>query len=448
MSGISKRYKTTSGFKLDREEGPWIARAGTSKAVLDDFVASLAQICDGRDFDSLYRELNAQTVVARPLLEASLNVLAAAGFIDVIPEPDVSNLSNETIPPSGEPLVTIVILSHDGQDHLRELLPSIEKQSHKNLQTIVVDNDSTDGTADMVHRGFPFVEVIEAGSALNFSQGNNVGIKAARGDYVFILNNDTVLEQECVKELLAAARARKGVAAVAARMMFYDNPRFLNSLGNSISPYTWGSDNFIGYLDIGQFNKVKAVFSACFGAVLIPREVFSKVGLLDPGYGFYYEDSDWSYRARMLGYRIIAAPKAVVYHKFSASMKKKSFFFKIRMAAKNRLRFAIKNLEPVNALWFIRNYVWREDIRNIARHLIKGEISGVLAYARAYGGLILSLPRLVLLRAAIQRGRLPKMKDDNLLAAIESAPPQMSGTYPLITKQNIREHYMHTRSAS
>jgi hypothetical protein len=93
-------------------------------------------------------------------------------------------------------------------------------------------------------------------------------------------------------------------------------PAFLNGLGNQVRAFGWGSDNFIGELDLGQFNELREVPSLCMAAALIRRIAWEEIGPLDEGFPMYYEDSEWSYRARLLGYRLAAAPRALVYHAF------------------------------------------------------------------------------------------------------------------------------------
>lgn len=439
------RYYQNHGLKITPAKEYDLAEAGATSVYIDGFVRSVLDACDGKTFLELYEVLNKSRCVPEMLLKCTLRILLAAGLLRT---DDVSTIesSGTEIRGNGEtPPVSVIILNHNGRRHLAELLSSLREQTYPSLEIIFVDNASKDDSIDFVRQEYPEVKIIALPRNSGFSKGNNAGIRAAAGEFLFILNNDTKLDPHCISSLVAATKGRGRIGAVAARMMLYDNPLFVNSLGNSVSPYTWGSDNYMGYLDVGQFRRVQTVFSACFGAALIPRSALSEVGLLDPGYRFYYEDTDWCYRARLRGYRIIAAPDAIVFHKFSASMQEKPEYKKLSLAAGSRLRFAIKNLELLNALWYVRNYVIREDLRNVARYIINGEWRGVAFYMYTYARLVISLPRLLAIRFVTRTKRNKSAIDKRLLRAIYYIPkPQMIESYPLIELKNIRAYYMHT----
>lgn len=440
-----ERYKTADDYRLTQESDLHKAVAGDTTVVIDQFVKQVLDVCDGRTFSDIYAVLNKERCVTKTLLEATLNVLVYAGLVNTDKPVSVKKKRKESLHKHNTPLVSIVILNFNGIRHLDELMKSVTNQDYTNLEIIVVDNGSTDGSIEFLCDSYPDVRIIPLLKNVGFARGNNVGIEAALGEFIFILNNDTVLDSDCISKLVTAAHSDIEAGAIAARMMFYDNPRFVNSFGNSVSPYTWGADNFIGYLDVGQFQCLQPSFSACFGAALLRKKAIDSVGLLDPSFGFYYEDSDWCYRARLKGWRVIAAPDAIVYHKFSASMKEKPEYFKLSFAVRNRLKFAIKNLEMRNALWFTRNYVLREDVRNIARYLLHADWRGAALYFRAYVGLALGMPRLLWLRLLAQRTRIQSATDEMLFQVNESIEaPQLIGSYPVINLKNIRHYYMHT----
>lgn len=414
---------------------------------VDDFVASMWEACENRTFEQIYKQFNQSGGVSSYLLEAALKVLALA---DLVKHQDGENVllfgESSSKAHSTGPLVSIVIVNFNGKEHLEILIPSILEQTYQSTEIIMVDNGSTDQSVKFIKDNYPQIQVRALGRNYGFAAGNNRGIEVSKGDYLFLLNNDTRLDLHCVEELVKVATQHRNFAAIAPKMMLFNTPRFINSMGNIVSPYTWGSDNFIGYLDVGQFDKIKEVFSACFGAVLIKREALQDVGLLDEGYGFYYEDSDWCYRARLKGYRIITAPQAVVYHKFGASMATLPESFKLGLAARNRLRFALKNMEPVNTLWLIRNYVVREDLRNVAKAILRKDLTSVWMYLRAWLGFVLSVPKVLFLRFKTQRTRLKRATDRELLKLVYTIPPpQIDGANPVLSFRNIRRHYIHTK---
>ena len=150
---------------------------------------------------------------------------------------------------------------------------------------------------------------------LPFAAALNKGIETAKGDFFLALNQDVELERDAVAHLVNQAGAA-GCAAVAACLRLAWAPAFLNGLGNQVRAVGWGTDNFIGALDLGQFENQNQVPSVCLAAALIRQEAWQQVGSLDEGFPMYYEDTEWSYRARLMGWEMRAAPQALVYHAF------------------------------------------------------------------------------------------------------------------------------------
>lgn len=440
-------YSRNKQYVLKEQDGDALLCNDTGCIKVDDFVASVWKACENKSLEQIYEHFNQSQGMSSYLLETTLKVLVAADLVRQQDRQDkVSSGEKSSKVVTAGPLVSIVIVNFNGKEHLETLIPSIAEQTYQNIETIVVDNGSTDLSVKFVKGNYSQIRVLALGRNYGFAAGNNRGIEASKGDYVLLLNNDTRLDPHCVEELIRVAEQNRDFAAISPKMMLFNTPRFINSMGNIVSPHTWGSDNFIGYLDLGQFDHFKEVFSACFGAALIKREVLGDVGLLDEDYRFYYEDADWCYRARLKGYRIITAPQAIVYHKFGASMATLPGSFKLGLAARNRLRFALKNMEPVNSLWLIRNYVVREDLRNLAKAVLKKDFSGVWMYLRAWFGFALSVPKILFLRLKTQRTRLKRATDRELFKLVYAVPPpQIDGSNPILSFRNIRSHYIHTK---
>lgn len=373
------------------------------------------------------------------LLQLILDLLVAAGlltssfnkFRQLRPKPSLKE----------NPLVSIVIVNKNGAIHLETLFSSLTKQDYQQLEVVLVDNQSTDNSIAVVKNYWPATKIVIPKKDVGFAEGNNLGIKAAAGSYLFLLNNDTKLEPDTVSQLVAVALNKPDAAAIVPKMYFYYLPAFINSIGNSVYPSGWGSDNYIGHLDIGQFSQEMEVFSACFGAVLIKREALAQVGFLDGRYKFYYEDADWSYRARLAGLKIYLAPNAVVYHKFNASMQSLTPYFKWQLVIGNRLRFVLKNLSVGTVVNFLRHYLV-EDLRGVARSLKYRDWVMVWTYFKAYGRTLLNFPNIFWERLKVQRVR--KVKDGLLFKAWPDLPALMDERgYPILDTGTIRRIYMH-----
>jgi len=254
--------------------------------------------------------------------------------------------------------VTAIVLNYNGVGLIEECLSSLLKQTYRDIEILVVDNHSEDGSVDLVRRDYPQVKMIENEKNLGFAKAINIGVKAANGQYIFILNNDTRLRPTCIEQLaniMTSTEEQKGkLAAGLAPKMLFDrfNRIFIDSVGNSILQNGTAYNNGIGQIDLGQFDFQTRVFGLCFGAAFIRKDVFNEVGFLDESFFAYYEDVDWCYRANLLGYQFYTAPAAMVYHKHSASWRKLQPVTKYFLIHRNFLRTVLKNYYRGNLIWF------------------------------------------------------------------------------------------------
>lgn len=408
--------------------------SGSGGVALDERLAALWQAADGRtrsELESMPQFCNAAC------LDAELTALRVAGLL--LPPLDATTSSAETRLPEPPPLVSVVIVSRNGRHHLQECLPSVMTQTYPQVEVIVVDDQSTDGTDDYLRASFPAVRVVKQSGGPNFAAGCNLGIQHASGELIFLLNNDTVLDPRCVQELVAAQSGREPVGGAAAMLRFYDNKPFINGLGSYVPPRGFGHDVAIGSLDVGQFDGVDQVPLLCFGAALLRRAALDRVGLVDEAYAFYYEDADWSYRARALGLALIAAPRARVYHKFGASVGELPSAFKMRLATRNRLRFALKNLPAREAVRQLLIHAL-DDVLRLLGYLLRGHGRLAWSIASAWGEFVRTVPRILNLRRQMWRGR--TRQPVNLSALAQPFPlPEMQWKYPRLTQWVIENRY-------
>jgi len=309
----------------------------------------------------------------------------------------------------GADLVSIVVVTHDGAAHVRDCFGSLTSQSHRNIEIIAVDSGSTDRTPDLIRKEYPGVHLVSLAKNIHFARAVNAGIEQASGRHIFILNQDVEVERVCVARLAARFGAESGrggkIGAVVPMMKFFGLRGFINGIGNHIRRRGWGSDNFIGFVDIGQFRDLEDVPSACFGAVMLDREAIADVGLLDEKYTAFYEDVDWSFRCWMRGWRIVPESRAVVFHKFGASYPWKG---KLRLVVRNRLRLVLKLFRGRKRWGFLARYVG-EDIRNFLSLFGRGKWGQARGYIAAYASLFRQMPGILLKRrkffASLRRAR-------------------------------------------
>ncbi len=217
--------------------------------------------------------------------------------------------------------VAVVVLNHNRRDLLLECLASVTAQEHRSLDILVVDNGSSDGSADAVAREFPGVHLLRQSQNLGVAGGRNAGLAWVRAHlsapYLLFIDNDTSLEPRTVSELLAATAADARIGLVAPKCFHRRDAATLASAGGMDFNLYIGSawDVASGESDRGQHDAPRDI-RACPGfAFFVKREVFEEIGAFDENFNPYgWEDVDLSLRAARAGFRLVYAPAAIVYH--------------------------------------------------------------------------------------------------------------------------------------
>ncbi len=250
-------------------------------------------------------------------------------------------LSGIAAPPS--PHVAIIIVNWNGREVTLECLRSLTAISYRPASIIVVDNGSTDGSAEAIRRDFPDATVLRLEQNLRFAGGNNAGIRLAleRGAaLVLLLNNDTVVDPAFLPPLVERLAADRRIGAVAPAIYYFDAPDRFWFAGGRVSFWTGATwHTGIREADTGQYAFAREIDYASGCCLLTSREVIEKVGLLDESFFIYGEDADWSMRVRRAGYSIVFEPKAKVRHKVSVTSGGHLSPFKLRNKFISNFRF-------------------------------------------------------------------------------------------------------------
>ena len=247
------------------------------------------------------------------------------------------------------PLISVVILNWNGSRIVEKCLKSLQAQTYNPLEIIVVDNASTDGSADLIRRRFPDVNLIVNERNLGFGGGNNVGIRASQGRYIMMLNNDARLDAKCIEELKRSIEKDERYGACACKILLENEDNLVDSAG--IVVFWDGLSIGRGRLEKGdRYNKEEEVFFSSGCACLFRKKMLDDIGLLDEDFFAYADETDMGWRARMAGWKCIYNPKAVVYHFHSASSGTYSPL-KAFLVERNRIWVAIKNF-PLSLLIF------------------------------------------------------------------------------------------------
>ncbi len=431
-------YRIPEGVQPSKRENRFLLSTSQGgKVAVDGNLFSLWEYAHGRSLPEILAHFKAEEA-SEDTIRAGLACLAEAGLLRRDREPRQRPFEKMT-----GPVVSVVIVSYNSREWLDECLPSLFSQTYTPLEVIVVDNASFDHSADWVIIHHPVVKLLRLEKAQSFASAANRGVSAAQGEYFLLLNPDVRLEQDAVARMVEVLQTDPDCAAAGAKLKFLWAPAFLNGLGNRVGPSSWGEDNALGHLDLGQFDDWKELPSACYAAVLIPREAWEKVGPADEAFRMYYEDSEWSYRARLLGYRIRAAPKAVVYHAFGGRTPSGGEDLlspsKLRNVVYGRLCFAIKITDKYLS-HFLWNYL-REDWKNFTHFLSGRDWATANAYLKGWSDAFKALPSLRSKRRSLVPRR--RISDEKLFALNRNMPVTFSWHgLPDLNRRLIKDHYL------
>jgi GT2 family glycosyltransferase len=226
-----------------------------------------------------------------------------------------------------QPLVVVVVLAHNHYADTAECLGSLQQLDYASLRVLVVDNGSTDDTADRVRTEFPAATLVQSGKNLGVAGGFNAGIVPALrhgADYVFILNNDTTLAPDMMTCLVREAEADSHTGILMPKIVYYSEPGRIWSAGARYRRFPpaivmRGLDQPDG----PPFDTPVTLDFVPTCGLLVPRRTFEQVGLLDDGYFFYFDDWDFSLRVRQTGMTIRYVPQARLCHKVSRTIQQK-----------------------------------------------------------------------------------------------------------------------------
>jgi len=247
-----------------------------------------------------------------------------------------------------EPLISIVIINWNKKHLIKQLLESIiKKTSYKNYEITVVDNGSTDGSQSVIKR-FKNVKLIENKSNLGFPKAANIGIKNSKGNYFVLLNNDMeIVNSDWLENLLSVAMSDRRVGIVGPKLIFPSGK--IQFAGGFVSDHVIirGRNK-----DKDQCNDIVDVD---YSTGLITRELVDKIGLFDEDYSpGYFEDTDFCFRARFSGFRIMLTPKSIIIHKESETMKEFPRDYMYLVWRRNELKFFLTNISSPYLLLKIR----------------------------------------------------------------------------------------------
>ncbi|MBI4053293.1 MAG: glycosyltransferase family 2 protein [Candidatus Diapherotrites archaeon] len=274
--------------------------------------------------------------------------------------------------------VTAVILLYNSRNHVMNCIESFRNLDYKNFQIIVVDNYSVDGSLDVVRQKYPSIRTIKNEKNLGYAAGNNIGIMEALKDkktkYVYITNPDILQERGTLGKLVRRAEQEKDCGII--------GPVIYESASGGVEFAGATIDNATGKITFLHQKPKKALESlyAMGCAMLVNRKVFEKIGLFDPDYFCYWEETDFCMRAKKAGFRVLVTPETTIIHK-GIEEKEKDLWHNLEknyFLSKNYFRFVKNNIEKRRHKEFILAFLTTTFLKKIKAGALKADFATIL----------------------------------------------------------------------
>lgn len=293
---------------------------------------------------------------------------------------------------SGAPRVSVIIPTYNGLALLRPCLDSLRRQTYRDFEVLVVDNASGDGTVEALRRDYPEVRVLALSTNGGYTVGCNEGVRAARGELLVMLNNDTEAEAGWLSALVDALERHPEAGSAASRMMIYSDRTKIHSAGDLYRVNGMPNSRGVWQPYGPPFDQEAFVFGACGGAAMYRRAMIEEIGGFEERFFMYCEDVDLNWRAQLAGWKCIYVPDAVVYHHLSATGGGKLASYYV---GRNTLWVIARNYpatllrrywrQIVAAQWVVTRSALRAWRGTAARARLRGQLAGLLTCWRWIG---------------------------------------------------------------
>ena len=306
------------------------------------------------------------------------------------------------------PFASIIVVNYNGMQFLTECFDALAHLAYPRdrFEVILVDNASTDDSVGYTRLYFPWIRILQLDKNHGFCRPNNEGVKIAKGEYVVLLNNDTMVEREWLSELVNGALSEEQIVSCASKMLYYDRREIINTAGGKITIIGGGFYRGYGDRDGTKYGEFEYTGFGCGAGVLVRKDFFESIGGFDEDYFASCEEHDLGWKSWLFGCKVLYVPTAVMYHKESGTFGSKSSYHptKVYFITRNRLYNLTKNLEGKNVLkgLFISAVF---DLYRAVKYGLGGNFLSAWAIARGYMDYMRNIGRTLRKRKAVQRDR-------------------------------------------
>lgn len=311
------------------------------------------------------------------------------------------------------PFVYIIVLNWNGKSYVENCFRSLERLNYPNYEVVMVDNASSDGSVEYIRKNFTWVKIIQNKENLGFI-ANNKGMKYALengADYILLLNNDTIVDEKIINYLVETAEKDERIGAVGPKVLSSEQRDIIQEIGVGCDIFGFPFGIHSGEIDINQYVKPFDVLYCSACCLLLKRCVLEEIGYLDEKYFIFVDDLDLCWRAQLAGYRVVADPRAFLYHKsggtvvggYIKSDTYRTTTQRIYLRERNTLRTLLKNYSLMSLALILPAYLFLFLGEMLFFLLKDSKVSG--NYLKALKWNIIHLKDTVRKRREIQRTR-------------------------------------------
>lgn len=333
--------------------------------------------------------------------------------------------------------ISIIIVNCNGKHFLRNCISSLSWLSYPSFEVILVDNGSTDGSLSYIRslqKKYRWLLLVKNDENVGFASGNNIGYQKSRGEYIVFLNNDTIVTPDFLQPLVSTLKSHQKIAGVQSKILRMDDHSRLDSVGAFFT--STGFLYHYGYhqKDTSTYKKETPLYTAKGACMCFKRAVIDEVGLFDPDYFAYFEETDFCHRVWLAGYEIWYQPKSVIYHKIGGTFRSQNSATMNFHSYKNRICSYSKNLGAAEFIKLVPLHIILCIFVAIL-YILRGNNPHAKAILQALIWNVQHLSATRLKRAHVQN-TLRKVPDESFMTKIKKNP-DMSYYYYLFSKELI-----------
>jgi len=280
------------------------------------------------------------------------------------------------------PLVSIIAINYNSLDDTLEFLQSTRQLTYPNVEVIVIDNASKVKPGDIIRELYPEVKFIQSETNLGFAGGNNLGVRAAKGDYLFFINNDTLLPENFLEPVVAFMQQHPDAGMASTKVLYPDGKTIQYAGAIGISAVTGRGKR------LGLFEEDKGQYDTCYktdlghgASLIVPRKIIETVGSMPEIFFLYYEEHDWCEHVKRAGYNMYYIGTSHLLHKESVSTGKESPL-KVYYMTRNRLLFMRRNFFGMPYVLGLLFFACVATPKHTVRYIVKGNFALLKAYYR------------------------------------------------------------------